>query len=69
MGDIQALKEFPNAVSGLLGEVGTIKWGNWKVPDEISVGQTGDGEGVDVAVVIEVLEAGVEVEVVETSLV
>ena len=49
------MKEFPKAVSGFLLDVGTIRWGNWKVPDEMSVGQAGDEMGIDVAVVVEVL--------------
>lgn len=65
MGEIVALNEFPKAVSGLLLDTGTIRWGYWKVPEEMSVGQVAE---VDVAFAVGVLEAGVEVEVVETSL-
>ena len=36
--EIVAEKEFPNAVSGASGEVGTMRCGNWKFPEEISAG-------------------------------
>lgn len=44
---------------GLWLEVGTIRCGNWKVPDEMSVGQAAAGADVGVAVAVEVVEAGV----------
>lgn len=58
MGEMYALKEFPKAVFGLWLEVGTIRCGNWKVPDEISVGHAA-GAFVGVVVAVEVVEADV----------
>lgn len=50
--EMVAEKELPNDILGASGEVGTMRCGNWKLPDEMSVGQVaGIGEvgveGVD----------------------
>jgi len=59
-GEIVATYWLPNALSGSSGEVGTMRCGNWNVPEEISVGQEAEVEEAEAVVDVGVGEAEVE---------